>query len=90
MTRQSSLHSKPLAVGVTALAHRLGLSATTIRNWVDAGILPPPRRVGPRSQRWLVCEIEAWLESRPVENCLAAEHVEVMQAGRKGGSDAAA
>jgi predicted DNA-binding transcriptional regulator AlpA len=39
----------------------------TLRRWVEECDFPPGRLLGPNSRVWTKDEIEAWLESRPVE-----------------------
>lgn len=46
------------------VAERLGVSRDTVWRWAKAEILPSPRRLGPRSTRWLWSEVEAHLAER--------------------------
>jgi hypothetical protein len=39
----------------------------TLKNWIDKGVFPPGRLVGPNTRLWDEVEIAAWLASRPVE-----------------------
>lgn len=64
------------------LAPLLGVSEPTMYRWIAAGHLPRPRRVGPNVTGWLKGEIQEWLESRPVERCMNAERIELMQSAR--------
>jgi len=49
-----------------AVAERLGVSVQTVRRLVDAGSLPPPRRVTPGHMGHLESEVTEYLRSRPV------------------------
>jgi DNA-binding transcriptional MerR regulator len=40
---ESPADGRPLALSIGELAHRLGVTAATLRNWEDAGILVPQR-----------------------------------------------
>jgi predicted DNA-binding transcriptional regulator AlpA len=53
-----------LAVGANQLAVMLNVSVRTIRALDCAGKLPRPVRIGGRSVRWAVSEIEGWLRAR--------------------------
>ncbi len=49
----------PGFVGVGSLAAMLGVSATTIREWEAAGVVPMAGRIKPRSQRvWAMSDLE--------------------------------
>ena len=50
---------------VDDVARLLGISKTTVREWVSKGALPPPRAFGPKLVRWLESEIDDWMRSRP-------------------------
>ncbi len=50
----------PGFVGVGSLAAMLGVSATTIREWEAAGVVPMAGRIEPRSQRvWPTSDLES-------------------------------
>ncbi|MCH7591786.1 MAG: AlpA family phage regulatory protein [Planctomycetes bacterium] len=57
MTEETS----QLAVNAKKLAAMLGLSERTIRQLDAGGKLPKPVKIGARSVRWPVAEIDAWL-----------------------------
>ena len=44
---------------------RCQISRSAIYRLMRIGQFPEPIRIGPRSVRWPVSEIEAWLKSRP-------------------------
>lgn len=50
-----------LAVDAKTLGAMLGLSLRTVRTLDASGKLPRPVKIGARSIRWPVCEIEDWL-----------------------------
>ena len=41
------------------------ITRSTVYRLMRAGEFPEPIRIGPRSIRWRVSEIEAWLADRP-------------------------
>jgi len=47
------------------LAALLGCCTETVMHRVNAGLLPPPRRMGARCRRWLRSEIHATLHALP-------------------------
>jgi prophage regulatory protein len=51
----------------------LGISKSTVYQWVADGKFPAPIRLGPRSVGWKQSDVEAWLESRQSarNNCYA-------------------
>lgn len=52
-----------LAVDARELGSMLGLSLRTIRSMDASGKLPKPVRLSGHSIRWIVSEIEAWLQA---------------------------
>ncbi len=50
-------------ISAPELAKRLGVDRRTLRDWVNAGRLPPPMQIG-RKQFWKRNEIERWLEEQ--------------------------
>ena len=53
----------PLAVDAKKLGAMLGLSTRTVRTLDTSGKLPRPVKIGRRSVRWCVSEIEEWLQA---------------------------
>ncbi len=47
-------------IDVHELARILGCRVLTVRRWMYAGVLPPPRRLN-RTVRWVRSEIEEWI-----------------------------
>ena len=47
------------------LALLLGVSRVTVWRW-SRGLLPKKRQIGPNTVGWLECEIESWLNARPI------------------------
>ena len=43
-----------------------GLSHSTIYRLMDAGEFPQAKSIGPNCIRWMLSEIIAWMESRPL------------------------
>ena len=58
-----ALELPPLAVDAKTLSKMLGLSVRTIRSMNTRGKLPKPVRLSGHSIRWIVSEVEAWLEA---------------------------
>lgn len=46
-------------MGVRATAERLGVHENTVRNWADAGILPPGRQLPSGYRRFRPADVEA-------------------------------
>lgn len=59
---------KPLAVDLEHAAAMVALSESTWQSLVREGKAPAPRMLSGRRVAWLVKEIEAWLEARPVSD----------------------
>jgi len=59
---------KPLAVDLEHAAAMVSLSESTVQALVRDGSFPAPRKMSDRRVGWLVREIEAWLEARPVSD----------------------
>jgi prophage regulatory protein len=45
---------------------KTGLSRSSIYSYVEAGLFPRQRRLGPRRVGWLASEVRAWIASRPL------------------------
>lgn len=70
MNPQTVAKPPKLILNLEELAAALSLSESTVQDLVRRGELPPPRRLSARRVGWLVREIEAWAESRPVSDLL--------------------
>jgi predicted DNA-binding transcriptional regulator AlpA len=57
----------PRWIGRSDLCQRLGISRATSYRLETAGFLPRPVRIGPRTTRWSISELEAF-EQRLVED----------------------
>jgi predicted DNA-binding transcriptional regulator AlpA len=55
------LRSLPEQVRVNALGRVLGVSGNTVRRWAEAGLLPKPVRIGPKSTLFSRDEVLAHL-----------------------------
>lgn len=44
---------------------KTGLSRSSIYSYVELGLFPRQRRLGPRRVGWLASEVRAWIASRP-------------------------
>jgi prophage regulatory protein len=45
---------------------RTALSRSSIYSYVELGLFPRQRRLGPRRVGWLASEVRAWIASRPL------------------------
>ena len=52
------------ALTVGDVAELLGVSRTTVREWVSRGEFPPPRAFGPKLLRWLSSDVDDWMQTR--------------------------
>ncbi len=48
-----------------ALLKTLGISKSTLRNWMLTQGFPSPIQLGPRAVGWVASQVHAWLEQRP-------------------------
>lgn len=65
----------PGFVGVGSLAAMLGVSATTIREWEAAGVVPMAGRIEPRSQRvWPTSDLESIRERVAAKRAAGRQH----------------
>jgi len=58
-----TLHTPKLALDIRELGESLALSPRIIRELVNEGALPRPVEIH-GNRRWILNDIEAWLESR--------------------------
>lgn len=65
---------KPLYVDLPTAAIITALSESSIQRQVREGDFPKPRQLGPRRVAWLMREVEAWAEDRPVSDLLPPEN----------------
>ena len=49
-------------LSIRELGARLNMSGSTVRRWVSAQILPPPRRF-PDGNYWLPEEVDTWMKN---------------------------
>jgi prophage regulatory protein len=61
---------KPIYVDLQTVAAMVALSEANIQRQVRENSFPPPRVVSARRVAWLVREVEAWAEERPVSQLL--------------------
>lgn len=48
-----------------ALLKTLGISKSTLRNWMLTQGFPNPIQLGPRAVGWVASQVHTWLEQRP-------------------------
>jgi prophage regulatory protein len=64
-----------------SVAAAVSLSTAGVQALVRAGDFPKPRALSARRVGWLVSEVEAWANARPLSTCLPPPN-----AGRRKGS----
>ena len=70
----SALNIEPAYLERAAAASFLGISESTLEKLVREDDAPKPRQVSPKRVAWLVRELRAWAEARPVSNLLPPEN----------------
>jgi excisionase family DNA binding protein len=58
-----SLVELPALLDVKQVAQLLGVSASTVPNWVDEGAMPAPVRIGRRLTRWNAAKLQRWIDA---------------------------
>lgn len=58
------------------------ISESTLEKGVRTGIFPKPRQLAGRKVGWLVKELDAWADSRPVSELLPPENCQYGRAGK--------
>jgi prophage regulatory protein len=56
----------PASLRPKEAAAYLGIARATLYRYVEAGIIEPPRQIGPGAVAWRREDLDDWLESRPV------------------------
>ena len=46
------------------LLRMIGVSKSTIYEWIKKGRFPPPRQLGPRCVGWSAEEVQRWIDER--------------------------
>jgi prophage regulatory protein len=59
---------RPIYLDLASVAKVVSLSVSTIEKLVREGAFPAPRLLSGRRVAWLLSEVEAWCEQRPVSN----------------------
>ena len=72
---------RPAALDIDQTAAYLSLSNSTIEKMVRKGEFPAPRQLSGRRVAYLLKEVDAWLESRPVSELLPPVNCEFGTAG---------
>ena len=68
--RMSPVSTKPAYLDREGAAAFVSLSVITMERMVAKGDFPAPRQLGGRRVGWLVRELDAWCEARPVSSNL--------------------
>lgn len=61
---------KPAYLDAKSAAAYVALSLRTFMRYVQSGLIPKPRQLAGQRVGWLVRELDAWCESRPVSQNL--------------------
>ena len=72
----------PVAIDLEHTAAYLSLSTRTIENLVRSGDFPRPRQLSGRRLSYLVTDLDAWLEARPVSEQLPPVNCQYGRAGK--------
>lgn len=56
------LREFPMLLSIKEVADRIGVSESTVRNYINNGAFPKSVQYGPRTVRWKVEDIQAWVE----------------------------
>jgi prophage regulatory protein len=59
---------RPLYLDIASVAGAVSLSISTVEKLVREEAFPAPRMLSGRRVAWLLSEVEAWCEQRPVSN----------------------
>lgn len=67
MEKEKTMNQQKMLIYRRAtLLQALGVSKTTLRNWMIQEKFPHPIQLGPRSVGWVASQVHEWLEKRPV------------------------
>lgn len=77
---------KPAYLDLSSVSVYLALSESTVQKMVREDTFPQPRQLSDRRVAWLVREVDAWAESRPVSDLPPPSNT----GARKGRSNSAA
>lgn len=72
---------KKIYVDLTETAELIALSTATLQRLVRTNAFPKPRQVSAKRVAWLLREVEAWAEARPVANQLPPQNTGRNHAG---------
>lgn len=61
---------KPIYVDLPSVASLVTLATATIQRMVREGVFPKPRQLSANRVAWLLREVEAWAEERPISEIL--------------------
>lgn len=80
---------KPAYLELENVAAFVALSGTTVQRLVREDSFPKPRLLSGRRVAWLVRELEAWAEDRPVADLLPPKNTGARKQGAKAAPPAA-
>jgi predicted DNA-binding transcriptional regulator AlpA len=67
----SILNHPPAFIGRKTLAAELDIAESTVDDFVDRGILPPPIKLSSGCVRWKWCDVEAAIDAKHVDQIQA-------------------
>ena len=77
---------KPLFLSLPEVATLLSLGPATVQKMVRENQFPPPRKLSAGRVGWLLREVEAWAEERPVSDLPPPPKTGSRKGFRKGAS----
>lgn len=88
MSDKKTITIAPAALDLDSAAQYLALSTSTVEKLVRRGEFPKPRLLSGRRVAYLVRELDAWIESRPVSDLAPPINCGVGRAGKSAASAA--
>ena len=88
MSDRKMISIAPAALDLDSAAQYVALSSSTVEKLVRQGDFPRPRLLSGRRVAYLVRELEAWVESRPVSDLAPPVNCGVGRAGKAAASAA--
>lgn len=82
MSDRKMISIAPAALDLDSAAQYVALSSSTVEKLVRQGDFPKPRLLSGRRVAYLVRELEAWVESRPVSDLAPPVNCGVGRAGK--------
>ena len=81
MSEEQTQHKKSKFVDADELCRELSICRQTLTRWIDAGLFPPPLRIGLRKRLWLRREYEVCIEQAVEERDQDTDGTEQLVSG---------